>query len=47
VFASQRLAGSLARSDVEEDAFLFGYVESYRAEDAISLTMPVVREAAR
>jgi len=44
VHAGKRLAGTLARSQIEEDAFLFGYAPDTRREDAVSLTMPVVRD---
>jgi serine/threonine-protein kinase HipA len=38
------LGGTLARSQIEEDAYLFGYASDCRDEDAVSLTMPVVRD---
>lgn len=41
VFTGKHPVGALTRSDVEEDTFLFGYRESTRAENAVSLTMPV------
>jgi serine/threonine-protein kinase HipA len=44
VFAAQRLTGTLSRSDLEIDTFLFGYRETTRADDAVSLTMPVVAD---
>lgn len=44
VLAGGRRAGTLARSDTEEDSFLFDYVDGCRAEDAISLLMPVARD---
>jgi serine/threonine-protein kinase HipA len=44
VYAGARLAGTLARSQIEEDASLFGYAEGCPAEDAVSVTMPVVRD---
>ncbi len=44
VYASNRLAGALARSEVEADTFLFGYRRDCAAGDAVSLTMPVVRD---
>jgi serine/threonine-protein kinase HipA len=44
VFASERFAGTLSRSDLEIDAFLFGYLKETRAEDAVSLSMPVVAD---
>jgi hypothetical protein len=44
VYAGEQLAGTLARSQLEEEAYLFGYVDGCRDEDAVSLTMPVVRD---
>jgi serine/threonine-protein kinase HipA len=44
VYADEQLAGVLARSQIEDDAFLFGYADDCRDEDAVSLTMPVVRD---
>jgi serine/threonine-protein kinase HipA len=44
VFVSGRRAGTLLRSDIEEDTILFGYAEGCRDEDAVSLTMPVVAD---
>jgi serine/threonine-protein kinase HipA len=44
VFAAERLTGRLSRSDVEIDTFLFGYLKETQAEDAVSLTMPVVAD---
>ncbi len=44
VYAGERLAGTLARSQIQEDAFLFGYAPDCRDQDAVSLTMPVVRD---
>ena len=44
VFASGRLAGTLSRSDLEIDTYLFGYRNDTQAEDAVSLTMPVVAD---
>lgn len=41
VFAGQDPVGRLARSDVEEDTILFGYLEGCPAENAVSLTMPI------
>ncbi|HVN41855.1 MAG TPA: type II toxin-antitoxin system HipA family toxin [Steroidobacteraceae bacterium] len=41
VFAGHTPVGSIARSDVEPDRFLFGYRAGARAEEAVSLTMPV------
>jgi serine/threonine-protein kinase HipA len=43
-YAGERLAGTLARSQIQEDAFLFGYAPDCRDQDAVSLTMPVVRD---
>jgi len=45
VLASGRLTGVLDRSDLEADTFLFTYATDCRAEDAVSLTMPVIRDA--
>jgi serine/threonine-protein kinase HipA len=44
VYAGTQLSGLLARSQIEEDAFLFGYAEDCPAEDAVSITMPVIRD---
>lgn len=44
VFAGERRSGTLSRSETEADSFLFGYMPDSRAEDAISLLMPVVRD---
>jgi serine/threonine-protein kinase HipA len=44
VFASGRLAGTLSRSDLEIDTYLFDYRNDTQAEDAVSLTMPVVAD---
>jgi len=44
VYAGKRLAGTLARSQIEEEAYLFGYDSDCRDEDAVSLSMPVVRD---
>ena len=44
VFASAHLTGALGRSDVEDDSFIFQYAKDTRDADAISLTMPVVRD---
>jgi serine/threonine-protein kinase HipA len=41
VFTANRVVGSLARSDLEADTFLFGYREGASPENAVSLTMPV------
>ncbi len=43
VFASTQFTGTLYRSDLEADVFLFGYSPHCPAESAVSLTMPVVR----
>ena len=45
VLVADRRVGRLARSDVEEDTFLFAYGDGVAAADAVSLTMPVVRDA--
>lgn len=44
VFASGRPAGALSRSDTQPDTFLFGYLEHCAPADAVSLTMPIVRD---
>ncbi len=44
VRVADRRVGRLARSDVEEDTFLFTYADGVAAADAVSLTMPVVRD---
>ena len=44
VYCAERRTGTLARSDVHEGDFLFGYVADCPAENAVSLTMPVVRD---
>lgn len=41
VFAANAAVGSLTRSDIEPDMFLFGYREDAQPENAVSLTMPV------
>ena len=44
VHASSRLAGTLARSELDLDTFIFGYEAGASASDAVSLTMPVVAD---
>jgi serine/threonine-protein kinase HipA len=44
VYSGERHAGSLSRSDIHEGEFLFGYAPDSAAADAVSLTMPVVRD---
>jgi serine/threonine-protein kinase HipA len=44
VYAAKALAGSLYRSDVVADTFLFAYEVDLAAEHATSITMPVVRD---
>jgi serine/threonine-protein kinase HipA len=44
VYAGKRSAGTLARSQIEEDSYLFGYAQDCRDEDVVSLTMPVIRD---
>lgn len=44
VYCAAQRAGTLARSDVHEGDFLFGYVADCPARNAVSLTMPVVRD---
>lgn len=41
VFTANRAVGSIARSDLEADTFLFGYRAGTQPESAVSLTMPV------
>jgi serine/threonine-protein kinase HipA len=41
VFTGKTPVGTLARSDVEADTFLFGYRTGTTAADAVSLTMPI------
>lgn len=41
IFAANAAVGSLTRSDIEPDMFLFGYREDAQPENAVSLTMPV------
>lgn len=41
VFADRRGVGTLTRSDVEDDGFLFGYRQDAVPEGAVSLTMPI------
>lgn len=41
VFAGRTPVGSIARSDIDPDTSVFGYRADSRAEDAVSLTMPV------
>jgi serine/threonine-protein kinase HipA len=44
VYAGPKKVGDLARSERHEGDFLFGYLNDCAHEDAISLTMPVVRD---
>lgn len=44
VYAGENLTGALARSQIEEESYLFGYVDGSGDPDAVSLTMPVVRD---
>ena len=44
VYVSGRRAGRLRRSDVDDDTILFGYADGCPAEDAVSLTMPVIAD---
>jgi len=44
VLAAGHMSGVLDRSDLEADSFLFSYVAGCRAQDAVSLTMPVIRD---
>ena len=43
VFVATKVAGSLYRSDVEPDEFLFEYSGHCASDDAVSLTMPLSR----
>ena len=44
VYAGEHLSGTLARSQIEEESYLFGYADGTADPDAVSLTMPVVRD---
>ena len=44
VFVDNACVGTLSRSDVEPDAFLFGYRAGCEDRHAVSLTMPVVSD---
>ena len=44
VHCAEQRAGALARSEVHEGDFLFGYVADCPTKNAVSLTMPVVRD---
>lgn len=44
VYSAGQRAGTLARSDLHEGEFLFGYVPDCPNRNAVSLTMPVVRD---
>lgn len=44
VFTAGRHVGTLGRSEVEDDTFVFGYSDGCPMEDAVSLTMPIVRD---
>ncbi len=44
VYAGENLTGTLARSQIEEESYLFGYADGSGDQDAVSLTMPVVRD---
>jgi serine/threonine-protein kinase HipA len=44
VYAGANLTGALARSQIEEESYLFGYADRSGDQDAVSLTMPVVRD---
>lgn len=44
VYCADERTGALARSDVHEGDFLFGYVAGCPPKNAVSLTMPVVRD---
>ena len=44
VYAGEKLTGTLDRSQIEEESYLFGYADGSGDADAVSLTMPVVRD---
>jgi serine/threonine-protein kinase HipA len=44
VFTDGRPTGKLARSGLEEEAYLFDYAAGCRDEDTVSLTMPIMRD---
>jgi serine/threonine-protein kinase HipA len=44
VYAGEKLTGTLDRSQIEEESYLFGYADGSGGQDAVSLTMPVVRD---
>jgi serine/threonine-protein kinase HipA len=44
VYAGEKLTGTLGRSQIEEESYLFGYADGNGDQDAVSLTMPVVRD---
>ncbi len=44
VYAGEKLTGTLARSQIEEESYPFGYADGSGDQDAVSLTMPVVRD---
>lgn len=44
VFVDQICAGTISRSDIAADTFLFGYTEGCEDRCAVSLTMPVVAD---
>jgi serine/threonine-protein kinase HipA len=44
VFVNQDRVGSISRSDIEADTYLFGYNAGLEAQLAVSLTMPVVAD---
>ena len=44
VYCAEQRAGALIRSDIHEGEFLFGYLPDCPKKNAVSLTMPVVRD---
>lgn len=44
VYCAEQRVGVLARSDIHEGEFLFGYLPDCPKKNAVSLTMPVVRD---
>jgi serine/threonine-protein kinase HipA len=44
VYAGENLTGTLGRSGIEQESYLFGYADGTADQDAVSLTMPVIRD---
>lgn len=44
VFVNQQRVGSISRSEIEAETYLFGYERGCDDQDAVSLTMPVVAD---